>query len=60
MKFFSDTRAAEYFATLEYERLESRFGEIISRDEAVVSSADDDDVAFFHGSRQRLCRSTGR
>src|SRR5437773_7767789 len=45
MKLLGDAGAADLVTALEYERLESGFGEIVSRDEAVVASADDYDVA---------------
>ena len=45
MKFFSDRGAANLRAAFEHERLESRFGQVESGDQAVVPATDDDDVA---------------
>src|ERR1043165_524412 len=42
MKFFGDARAANGFAPFKHERLQSRLGEIISGDQAVMAGADDD------------------
>ena len=41
MKFFGDGCPANYLAPFKHERFQSRFREIVSSDEAVVSGADD-------------------
>src|SRR5208282_6539485 len=45
VKLVSDGGAADLRCALEDERLESSFGQIEGGDEAVVASADDDDIA---------------
>src|SRR5438067_5200332 len=42
MKFFGYRCAANYLAAFKHQRFQSRFREIVSSDEAVVSGADDD------------------
>ena len=45
MKFFGDGGPADLGAAFEHQRFESGFGEIEGGDQAVVSAADDDNVA---------------
>jgi len=47
MKFLGDGAAADDGPAFQYQRLESGLGEIERGDEAVVSCAEDDDVASF-------------
>ena len=51
MEFLRDRRAADFTAALEHDDLEARGGEIGRGDKAVVTAADDDDVA--HRSRAK-------
>jgi hypothetical protein len=44
MEFFSNACAPNNRTTLEYERLQTSFGEIKSRNQAIVPAADNDDV----------------
>src|SRR5712671_1529173 len=50
MKFFGRAGAPDDVSPLKHERFESRPGEIVSGDQAVVAGADDDDVAVEHAS----------
>ena len=54
MNFFGDCRAAHNLAPLEYERLQAGLGEIASRNQAVMTTADDDDVVISHSSMETI------
>ena len=48
MKLFSRTRAANNWATLQYQWFETRPGEIAGSDKAIMARADNDDVVGWH------------
>src|SRR5258707_13610041 len=58
VKFFGRAGATDRLAALKHERLESRPGEIVSGDQAVVAGADDDDVSLDH--RKKISRRLSR
>ncbi|MET3281015.1 hypothetical protein ABIF43_006504 [Bradyrhizobium japonicum] len=50
MKLLRDRRSADHLATLDHAHAQPRHREIGRAGEAVMASADDDDVGFGHGS----------
>jgi hypothetical protein len=56
MKFLSDGAAADIGPSLQHKRLESGLGKIEGGDQAVVSCAENDDVASFRHVRKLILR----